>query len=85
MPASKSSLQTPGIPGALAYFEIHHSLKHPGEFLISVQFLLLTTQGEWPQQEASTMADYGCLSMSIQNSKLIGMGRESGCLGLGFQ
>ena len=49
MPASKSSLQTPGIPGALAYFEIHHSLKHPGEFLISVQFLPLTTQGEWPQ------------------------------------
>ena len=78
MPASKSSLQTPRTPGALAYLEIHRSLKHPGEFLISVQFLPLTTQGEWPQKEVSTMAEDGCLSTSIQNSKLIRMGRESG-------
>lgn len=85
MPVSKSSLQTPRTPGTLAYLEIHRSLKHPGEFLISIQFLPLTTQGEWPQKEASTMAEDCCLSTSIQNSKLIGMGRECGCLGLGFQ
>lgn len=77
-------LQAPGSPGALAYSESHCSLKQPGEFLISVQFLPLTTQGQWPQKEASTVAEYGCLSTSIQNSKCIGMGRESGCLGLGF-